>query len=359
MVLCFFQLLSISWFESANFARVINWFEKDFIKADPPNVIFEAHRKTGTAISKKAAKRLQTQGVVDMAHPFATSMLSMNQNKDIPPEWNSLKKPRTNFESLVASRRPLLILKRARSGSSWLANTFGLKSEVTNRYVPLDRFGNKTKLETCHAAIERVVEGLNKGGVTMIPDRDGFASTIEGTTTSCWNILVARVNDEDVQPTVVVWTRENNVAQAISKLFSLRIKEKNFCRDPWHLEDCDESKAFKIDIDPGQLVQYNDKMREQNERLKTFAMSFGNPYYTASYEEFLDFSSGGHPKLTASPWGVPIRNCAASKCEEWSVKMPSGSRRVAYAKQKVSNFDEVADYIESKHVDLLPLLLAP
>ena len=239
------------------------------------------------------------------------------------------------LRTLVETERPLIILKRARAGSTWIAEQISI---LTNRTFTRElQKGFRGDCEP--SAIEYILLKLHEGGFTINPLNDGFLRNRKRLfSKSCWERLVASLRAEKFN--VLVWTRQNAVGQSISN-FRMHTP-----------------KDVKIHVSDTALVEHVRKEQKLNEQLGELAQQLNSEYFAATYEEFLDYSKGGHPKLLEPPFDSPIRRCWKSDCS--SPRLAVGADNgTPYLEGKVENFQQVRDYLSNKHQDLLPWLLAP
>lgn len=173
----------------------------------------------------------------------------------------------------ASAERPVVVLKMARTGSTWLGNSLrnvaGLctfHNEVTN--IPVIYRGIAAANDTSCKQLTSFVQSRMQckkhgvfGGITLNPFKFDVHSPLEQG--SCWDDLREAI--VKLKPRVIVLRRANVVAQAASDMKSMEIRALGLCgkpEDSWHLDRCGSAaQQHLIAPDPAKFLAV---VREKN-----------------------------------------------------------------------------------------------
>jgi len=274
-----------------------------------------------------------------------------------------------NSSGSLQASRPLVVLKIARTGSSWLGHALQetgawcrIVDEVTNHVVSdeIAADGNPNKT-TCDALTKIILNATRCpmddprfGGFTLNPLK--FMMHRSSNPTSCWPEIRQALSS--LNPYVVVLSRRNTVQQAASKLKSKAIIEQRSCNTPWHLENCTEDlQAMRIRIEPSLLAETAAEYILERDEVSEAAVGMtpeGSPPLNLTYEEMLNEEHLLYiPDRLRIFLGLPLGQHAGNVSLVASKLDIGSSPRLAGT---LDNFEEVYEYFRENHSSLVPLL---
>jgi len=326
-----------------------------------------------------------------LEHSWAQSNAELDSDLD---ERSSAEEQaeRTDVEPEVpveVSRRPVIVLKMARTGSTWLGHTLRDKAglcefhnEVTN--IPVVYKGMATANEsTCISLAAHVKRRMqcdtpgSFGGITLNPFKFDVHNPSEPG--SCWPRLQMVLAKH--RPQVIVLKRENVVAQVASELKSIEIQALGLCvkpEDSWHLDRCSaEAQSHLISPDPAKFLAV---VREKNATLAAM-MTLGqalvpageSPLQVTMEEMLTDGGDGGlalppkvldyigatppvhTSKFSLASLGLPLLQATGARVKKL-LKVRSYFRRGPAMTRVLANYNVVYTYFAEHAPDLLPLL---
>lgn len=289
--------------------------------------------------------------------------------------------------STAVARRPVLVLKMARTGSTWLGNALrdeaglcAFHNEVTN--IPVVYRGLTTANESNCAELASYVRRSMQcrksgvyGGITLNPFKFDVHNPLEPG--SCWSRLHETLTA--LGPQVIILNRENVIAQAASDLKSIEIKALGLCgrpEDSWHLDRCGaEAQEHQISPDPAKfLTVVREKNATNNQLLsvgQTLAAGTEVPLQLTMEEMFDDGKHGlalpprlleyigvtpaAEQRPAAAPFDLRsfIRRGARGRS---SLRVTANPPREPVMRRVLANYGAVHEYFADHAPELLPLL---
>ena len=258
----------------------------------------------------------------------------------------------------LLGKRPIVILKLARSGSSWIGDKITdtsphhrVKNEVTNPFK-----GQEIK-DICNEAVQHVHQTLlKKNGITINPNKFGFTNKLPGTNYSCWDKISISLKKEE--PFVLVWMRQNVVAQVVSALISQEINRDGICPHPFHLEDCPEGREHKISVQPAVFLQKCRKLQHKYMKLYEYARQIGTSgsIHELTFEDLM--AAGDGHGLSNRPLDLIPRQVPSSNNDTKLVSLPvlqQGGK--PHLMTRLVNFQAVKEYLMKHAPDLVDQLM--
>lgn len=256
--------------------------------------------------------------------------------------------------------RPLIVLKLARSGSSYFAqqiresvtgNQFGV--EVTDCMQSTD---NCTEVvATVEAALLKSIRGPGISGFTLNPFKYHDAGS------RCGDGIAALVRDH--RGVVAVLERDNVLAQTTSFLISSDMRKKHVLEnltnsarcDPYHLYRCenlpDSLAHYHISPDPHDFVKDVQDKVSLTRSLKSLASEWTDSNFVSlHFEEIIQFPIANR---TLAEW---VQSCILCACDCDGIPYAARRNEASSLKEKISNFDEVREYVKANAAHFLEWL---
>ena len=315
-------------------------------------------RSDGTKkhVSKRSEK-LKMRQIVMLKH--AQEITEIRKRMDFPlvglEQSDASSSPNSSLGQLLGER-PIVILKLDRSGSSWLGDKITETSphhrvelEVTNPF----KLVQDIIKDICNEAVRHVHHILLKGnGITIKPNKFGFDNKLPGKNYSCWDKISNSLKKED--PFVLVWRRQNIVAQVVFTLISHEIENDGICPDPWHLEDCPEGRERKISVQPADFLHKCRDFQQKYMKLYEYARQIGTPgsIYELTFEDLM--AAGDGHGLSGRPLDLIPRQVPSSNEDTMPVLQQGGKPHLM---TRLVNFQAVKEYLMEHAPDLVEQLM--
>jgi len=309
----------------------------------------------------KGSEKLKMRQIVMLKH--AQEITEIRKRMDFPlvglEQSDASTSPNSNLGQLLGER-PIVILKLDRSGSTWVADKITetsphhrVEKEVTN---PFKGFEIK---DICNEAVQHVHHTLlEEKGITIKPNKFGFDNKLPGTNYSCWDKISNSLKKED--PFVLVWRRQNVVAQVVSAMISHEIKNDGICPHPFHLEDCPEGRERKISVQPADFLHKCREFQQKNTKLYEYARQIGTPgsIYELTFEDLM--AAGDGHGLSNRPLDLIPRQVPSTSSNEDSKLVPLPVLHQGGKPNLMTplvNFQAVKEYLMEHAPDLVEQLM--
>mmetsp|Transcript_53375 Transcript_53375/g.88627 ORF Transcript_53375/g.88627 Transcript_53375/m.88627 type:complete len:463 (+) Transcript_53375:130-1518(+) len=259
---------------------------------------------------------------------------------------------RAAYNTFPHAERPLVVLKLARTGSTWLAEELsktrlwcGIRGEALNALGGL--YGQEAcsrgrallrDVLTCHPSncMRCDIEAPFAGVTLNIMKNGAFGE--------CWRELAEELKQLDPAAMVVSLTRNNVVEQAASLLKSQAAGDK--CGTPYHLENCPWLQTLQISPDPSFFLKLALSLLEQSHLLRQEAEALaahGDTAHHITFEEMLS-ARGLPPSLERAlqgeqSWG-PTPSARSYKAATLSQRAAGSHLLWPRLANTLSNFDK-------------------
>mmetsp|Transcript_84730 Transcript_84730/g.159677 ORF Transcript_84730/g.159677 Transcript_84730/m.159677 type:complete len:1370 (-) Transcript_84730:28-4137(-) len=267
-------------------------------------------------------------------------------------------------------QQPLIILKSARTGSSWLVealrNTGSFREvipEVENKVCP-GRPSSQSEFEYCEKAITEMLQHLackeHRCGAFSLSALKPMST---GCLKPCWQHMTASL--QQLNPMVVVLRRHNVVAMAASHLKSTEVKNRNLCETPFHLENCSlQVQMSKISPKPEELLEEARSIATRQAQMDDLREDFlpsGGRSLDIFFEDFMTSDGPHFPSNLSSFLQLPAAAIAQIDTNEM---LHQGTKHAEVEEGQpklttiLANFEVVRSYFEEHAPELVSFLMA-